>query len=747
MEWTCPRCGKTGIIGSRCPTCSTPIPPNVNSSSTVTSISTSTPDPTPTPGPTPIPGPTPTSSSGNIQTSQARFIEHKNFDGSKTIIDNLNNYTIEYTESTGYTAYDENGDCVYKIDNDGTAFINIKYYNGDKGFLINGDPLTIEDISKNMCIKSNNGIYDFYLSNGYVEKINYFNQDGILKQSNHYELNGDYQIEYYNDDGNSKIDYYEKNGNIYKTVDKSIDGNDEKIVLWGTIENKNVKVILYSDGTCAFKSDKPTYLDGTYSYDSSGNIICITDEGDSYYYDSYGNATKRVNKDGSVYIYNIDKDSQIVTKNGHTSYSKINHIEYDEDAYTTILNGLNSVDGSTISNACSDIESAVNSFPDSYSCNIGEVGSGIADNISLISSLSEMVNYSLLAYQTCDEELRRGLYSLIDSLFGDSDKEIANRFKDAIKNTIEDRNNDGILEYKEDTNFRYLSQNAIVTSTYVDENGNIWYINKNNIVVGIKGENISLDYGEERFDLTYDENGIITLKDSKGKPLNIFGDYNLNSGQFGGDQGGLKDSYNNQYVNDVLSKYFPDSSLEEQVALLDKAVNTGCGHVAVTNLIFKSYEGNEQEFYDTFGFPMYEVKCNKDSSTGDISFSVDFNYEPVIMDLYSEVNSESGNLDIKSTITTAGGVTPQTVEKLLSNAEKKYNVDFSNIPSENKFYLDYGYSLYESDGTLICMGSSAIHHAMIGVGQNEYGQQLVSNGGELCIYEPSENCITGSFNH
>ena len=99
----------------------------------------------------------------------------------------------------------------------------------------------------------------------------------------------------------------------------------------------------------------------------------------------------------------------------------------------------------------------------------------------------------------------------------------------------------------------------------------------------------------------------------------------------------------NKYYKTVLNNYFPDSQSEEKVALLDIACNTGCGYTAFTNFIFKSFEGNESGFADTFGFPMYNVKY--DSGT----FSIDYNYEPVIMDLYCNSNSKSGEYNIKDT--------------------------------------------------------------------------------------------------
>ena len=43
-----------------------------------------------------------------------------------------------------------------------------------------------------------------------------------------------------------------------------------------------------------------------------------------------------------------------------------------------------------------------------------------------------MTNYSLLAYQTCDDSLKDGLKLLIDSLFNENDKNLGDKFKSIV---------------------------------------------------------------------------------------------------------------------------------------------------------------------------------------------------------------------------------------------------------------------------------------------------------------------------
>ena len=228
MEWTCPVCGRTGLTSSFCGTCGNP-QPELNSTPSLN-----------------------INSSPTVSFSSDRFHEYSNPDGSKTIIDNLNDYTINYTEAEGYAAYDKNGDCVYIIDNNGTAFINLKHYNDDGGFIISDSPLTIEDIDKNMCIKTGNGGYVYYLSDRYVKKIDSFKEDGSLVLTRFFEVNGDYQFEWYNDDGSIDINYYKKDDKLYKKVHKSADGND-KTNFFGTIDNQMGKGILSSIEYSLFK--------------------------------------------------------------------------------------------------------------------------------------------------------------------------------------------------------------------------------------------------------------------------------------------------------------------------------------------------------------------------------------------------------------------------------------------------------------------------------------------------------------
>lgn len=268
------------------------------------------------------------------------------------------------------------------------------------------------------------------------------------------------------------------------------------------------------------------------------------------------------------------------------STSKFNHIEYDEDAYTAILNGLNSVDGSSISSACSDIESTVNSFPDSYSCNIGEVGSSIEENISLISSLSKMVNYSLLAYQSCDEALIDRLYSLVDSLFGDSDTSIGDFYKSIIRSSIEEEN--GILKYIDSVpdEYKYFSFLSTISVMY----------NKDDSFLSSFEGNYGIDQG------------VFTYLRQKNPELY-------------------------QETKEMLiEKYgFTNNSIEQFFSIVD---SVGCCNIAAgANAIALAFKDKPEEFEEIFGFSYYREDSNGNKVVNDVG---------ILADYYIWINTENG---------------------------------------------------------------------------------------------------------
>lgn len=647
---------------------------------------------------------------------------------------NINGYRVSYDDVNGYIAYNNDNTVVYRIDNNGIAFVrtqdgnSIVFFGMKPSDFVPGkiilDDEGCQHLFSGEAITSTN----VYSENGNIfRKITYNDDNRIIREYDEtgekiiYEWinNNDGSFSYKNCDSGI-IEHYDPFERLYYI--EYPDGSKEYL------DGDGVLITIYSDGTYIAGEEK-----GTYIIDDNGDIICKDNAGNQIFYDKLGHKYQEITHDGDVYEFYKDRQKSII--NGKIKYSKIGHIEYDEEAYIKVLNTLNGIDGNNVISGCYSIESAISSFPDSYSSSgINSVKGDIEGHVNLIKSLSEMTNYSLLAYDTCDEELRDGLYLLVDSLFGDNELALANKFKREIRLSIEDRDNDNILEYKENTNFKMLSESVIVASIYTDSDGNKWYLNKNNLVIGLKGENVKLNYGGETFSVAYDENGFIRLTDSKGNPLNIFGDYNEESEQYGGNQNALEYCFihkPNYYAKEIVENYFPDANIEQLDNIFMEAQRSCCGNVAITNLVFKKFEGNEEGFYDTFGYPMYEMKYDPTKS----SLSVDYNYEPMIMDLFCHERKNGTIDDFNSTPLEEIGTKSSNVYSMKRYLQNNYNVSLSDYEEPLEYFGEMGYTLYNMDGTIFSQDGSG--HAMIGVGRTADGRIIVSSWGRKYILELS----------
>ncbi len=60
---------------------------------------------------------------------------------------------------------------------------------------------------------------------------------------------------------------------------------------------------------------------------------------------------------------------------------------------------------------------------------------------------------------------------------------------------------------------------------------------------------------------------------------------------------------------------------------LDSFSRSGCGYGAITNFVFRLFEGREEDFYNTFGYPMYKV----------MGSSINFNYEVFMLKYFNFV--------------------------------------------------------------------------------------------------------------
>lgn len=114
----------------------------------------------------------------------------------------------------------------------------------------------------------------------------------------------------------------------------------------------------------------------------------------------------------------------------------------------------------------------------------------------------------------------------------------------------------------------------------------------------------------------------------------IFGEKSEKTGQFGGDQGSLKNNsekyINDPIVRDIVNKYYPDATKEDLELLFEKMCSVGCGYIALVNTIM--LEGifhSETEFYEKFGFYPYDLVYDENHR-----LYKDFNYEYLFLDFF-----------------------------------------------------------------------------------------------------------------
>ena len=627
--------------------------------------------------------------------------------------------------------YDENGIDIFEENDDGSATFFDKqgrkvYQKNADGKIVyktyNGKNVTIDDTVVEYDRDSN--ILRLQYQNGDEEIFT----EGKLIEERQIDGEGIIAVTKYNADG---LDFYDINqdGTIIYYL------NDESVLS------------LSPDGHYEFDEHE-----GTYIIDDEGHIICQDENGNKYEYKN-GWLTKQTKSNGNVLVYDREKNSLKRNINGKARYSMLNHIEYDEEEYDRIMKTMIKIYDEypqTINNKFNNVQEITNQFTDDYSSvEIWNLGAKINDDIKEIELLKENINYSLLAYQTCDEEIKESVDKLIDKLFDDNESLMAQTFKDYINPTIEDANKDKILEYKASTNFRDIYNNAIPVYTYKDKNNNVWYFSGNKKLLDVQGDNLSINYGGEEFSVSFDKKtGVAVLKDSNGKPLNIFGDYNIESGQYGGNQGDFKYHalalLENEAMNDIFNHYFPNATPEEKEAYLEKICNNGCGFIAITNALFKKMEGYELEFYKKFGYPMYNVVCDEYGN----GITVNYNYEPVALELYCNIyNTDSiseiykndyvyfSTPIIKSTFI-SGGTSVEKRKQMEEFLKNEYDLDLYNSQYSDEsvtYFADMGYNLYTMDGELYL--SYGGPHAMIEIEKIDENRRIVSTWGRKMICE------------
>lgn len=176
-----------------------------------------------------------------------------------------------------------------------------------------------------------------------------------------------------------------------------------------------------------------------------------------------------------------------------------------------------------------------------------------------------------------------------------------------------------------------------------------------------------------------------------------YGDFKYNSnnvfddeGAYGGNQGSPKVNVDEEMLA-YLRKKTGNSKLtkEEAEEMLEKLNSEGCGYVAVTNSIFKEFEGKPDEFKKKFGFDMYD-------ENGEI------NYNYLIVDFYLSTD------DVYYLDETYG-------RTALWNDMLNYYED-----NPDEFKQKYGIELFDADGNVTDEADAAIENEVNAIETETY---------------------------
>ena len=228
--------------------------------------------------------------------------------------------------------------------------------------------------------------------------------------------------------------------------------------------------------------------------------------------------------------------------------------------------------------------------------------------------------------------------------------------------------------------------------------------------------------------------------------ISIFDNENVDSRQYGVDQMDWYEDFdeliNDEFIWNELQRVHPVSefkSEDEAMEFYEKYLhNNNCGYAAATNAIFTYFEGRENEFEDTFGFPMYKV---------DNKGNLDFNYEYLQLLYYDYVNPKIGkSADSKVQVNGLEKFLGQygikldkssldSIDKILPKEDVKVNKKLKEDFDKNDsiFIGVSGYDLYDMEGHMIAENCEG--HAMTVVGFTNDGYPIVSSWGSQYVVD------------
>lgn len=353
-------------------------------------------------------------------------------------------------------------------------------------------------------------------------------------------------------DYNQYVTFAADNKEFYRVYDDKISYKigDDDIILW-------------TDGLCKISAKDEI---GTYTIDDNGNIICNFNGKEEIYNHNMSYTGDSDNNHFQIYKNNIEG----ITNDGHTTYSRINHIEYDEEAYEELIQSIINVGNdiqTDIANACSNISSICSNIrPEPISCNTDGITNAVANKVNELNNINTAINATLLAYDACDRELLSDINEyLVESLFDANNSNLANNFKsiflsnDEGKYNIEYKHATDVLKFSADTDFNKVSKDI---ENIIEKDKRMYE----------KAESILLLYGGnrniEKKDINYIKNELYSLENVKGGRVLAGIEYltahkinpsNAHNVDFNGQE---KDDINYDFNSALINNYITSSRTE-----------------------------------------------------------------------------------------------------------------------------------------------------------------------------------------
>ncbi|EFR88109.1 conserved hypothetical protein, partial [Listeria marthii FSL S4-120] len=246
-------------------------------------------------------------------------------------------------------------------------------------------------------------------------------------------------------------------------------------------------------------------------------------------------------------------------------------------------------------------------------------------------------------------------------------------------------------------------------------------------------------------------------KNSKAEK--IPGVYSENS-TYGGAQGGPRAAYSNgdNRIADIIRQYYPNMSDKEIKQYLQKLDSEGCSYVSLVNTFLDHYNGSEEDFEKTFGFPLYNI----------VNGEKVINYNYLITDFYASQdnhNSEGFLFWQKDTINENEDI---SVEEGIGTSKPMRKYRFENYMKDHGVKVDViggegflglssinanieNYDKYHDKGAIIISvnpiemtevnGEHLITeggHSMTVTGKTSDGKLILSSWGRKYYFDPSD---------